>query len=168
MYFKDSELVWKYKYRLFNSWWGWVRRWRAVSEETEQKCWKIFRFFDNDGGVFHVDDDDDKAPWASTDVVLVGVAQSRVTQAKGVSLIIGVIVTMIVAIVIVVVMIVKYWLWYDEDWYDDDCYDDDDDWNDDDSHNDGEVLVALRHLFAPLLCTVCCIRCLRVVLVNKS
>ena len=66
---------------------------------------------DNDGGVFHVDDDDDKAPWASTDVVLVGVAQSRVTQAEGVSLIIGVIVTMIVAIVtIVVVMIVKYWL----------------------------------------------------------
>ena len=109
---------------------------------------------DNDGGVFHVDDDDDKAPWASTDVVLVGVAQSRVTQAEGVSLIIGVIVTMIVAIVIVVVMIVKYWLWYDDD--------------DDDSHNDGEVLVALRHLFAPLLCTVCCIRCLRVVLVNKS
>ena len=70
----------------------------------------IFWFFDNDGGVFHVDDDDDKAPWASTDVVLVGVAQSRVTQAEGVSLIIGVIVTMIVAIVIVVVMIVKYWL----------------------------------------------------------
>ena len=65
---------------------------------------------DNGGGVFHVDDDDDKAPWASTDVVLVGVAQSRVTQAEGVSLIIGVIVTMIVAIVIVVVMIVKYWL----------------------------------------------------------